>query len=279
MPFTYTEDGHILISIDFTDTTLNFVFDTGSTASYINLSHKPSKLKMSDSCMNVYRGGKKSTSEAQISEPINIKFNKNLTLKNTEFVVYNTYESMAFPIIGMNVIGKLFWHFDFANQIVTISEDPLPVPSKSQILNYNSINDNFVYCNLKINNNIFLAHFDMGCAISHIEYDSDSTAHSIVDTNMVILYLTKDYENVEMFAGKLEQKIIQYYNNRYFINFDSLYINDILLKNKAIAMYVSSNLQEVFNKRLLLSINFFKQFEQMYIDTKNKIIYLKPYTL
>ncbi|MDR3286286.1 MAG: hypothetical protein LBT27_02430 [Prevotellaceae bacterium] len=275
-PFTYGKYGHIIIPVCIADTVINFAFDTGASLSSIDIRNKPSKLKLTDSCvevsmlLNIMKKDK-----VKIAENINIKFNKTVLANNVTFTVYDTIiENIdTVNLIGMNVIKQFFWHFDFANKTVTISKSPLAIPKYSHTLSYSlSPYDSNINMS-KINDSIYILNFDTGYTLNH----EDSTKNIVADTNVIIVYIAKKYENIKAFANGLKRNDLTKYYNSYQIYFDSIKINKNWYKDKIIATYEIPVLPDFYDKKLIFTLNFFKQFEQMYIDTKEQIIYLKPY--
>jgi hypothetical protein len=279
IPFTYNEYGHILIPVKVADTVIDFVFDTGSSLSLLNYGDKPSRLSLTDSCIKVIILQKMKTYTAKISEPVNIKIN-DVKLKDDIIAVFDSIDNVLRPIMGMNSIKQFFWHFNFADKTVTISKNQLPVPKKSQGLYYTIFNEkSAANIFLRINDSVFWMILDTGYTLNHFEYDEDSTKNIVADTNMILSYMTKDEDNINTFANRLNRSAAtKYYgDNYYYIHFDSIRIHQILNEDKSVAIYIMPNLPDFYDKKLFLTLNFFKQFEQMYIDTKEQIIYLKPY--
>jgi hypothetical protein len=85
------------------------------------------------------------------------------------------------------------------------------------------------------------------------------------------------------FSQEFDKNLLQNHSkNTYKIDFDTIRINEnIHITNKSIGIYnylgrkhLNSDRNEV---SIYLTLNFFKQFEQVYMDTKEHIFYLKPY--
>jgi hypothetical protein len=258
---------------------LNFVFDTGSSLSIFTREDKPSKLQLTDSCIKIVVLSKMSIYTAKISYPVEIKFNEVLSQSNVNLAVFDTIDNSLIPVIGMNIINEFFWHFDFINKTVTISKTPLTIPEKSEKLYYFTHRKYLTPANsiVRINNSNFPIIMDTGYTIGHMEYDDDSTENIVEDTNVILSYMTQDEENIKSFAQKLGKTEIHKYYNRHQMNFDTVTINQFLNMDKSVSVYVFPELPQFYDKKLFLTLNFFKQFEQMYIDTKQSVIYLKSY--
>jgi hypothetical protein len=279
MPFSYDEFGHILIPVNIADSIINFVFDTGSSISIFTHGDKPSKLQLTDSCIKIVVLSKMSIYTAKMSYPVKIKFNEVLSQSNVSLAVFDTIDNSLPPIIGMNIINKFFWHFDFVNKTVTISKASLPVPEKSETLYYTTFEKIMAAANsvVRINNSSFPIIMDTGYTIGHMEYDRDSIENIVQDTNVILSYMTKDEENIKSFVRQLGRTEIHKYYNRHQMDFDTITINQFLNMDKSVSVYVLPELPQFYDKKLFLTLNFFKQFEQMYIDTKKHTIYLKSY--
>jgi hypothetical protein len=281
LPFTYNEYGHIIIPVTVGDTVLNFVFDTGVSLSSIGVLNKPSKLQLTDSCVEVSMlVSVMKKDKERMSAPVDITFNDLVSAKNISFAVYDTITkdiADSVNVIGMNIVNQFFWNFDFFKKLVTISTEPLVIPQNSHSLSY-FVNPHYTnFTSLKISDSSFVANLDTGFATNIIKYDADSTKIIIADTNVILTYLTKDESSVKAFAKRLNRDDADKYYHTYRINFDSISINKNWYKGKDVSIYVYSVLPESYDKKLIVTINFFKQYEQMYIDTKAQTIYLSPY--
>ena len=281
MPFSYNKYGHIIIPIKVSDTIINFVFDTGSSMSSISNEQKPSKLKLTDSCIKIIVLSMMDTCIAKISEPVKIKFNNSLSQTDAKFAVFDTINDQLFSLIGMDVIKDFFWHFDFVNKAVTISTELLSVPEKSERLYYtmfdNKTRVSSAFYMLRVNDSTFFSIMDTGYAVNHIEYDSDSTKNIVADTNVILYYMVKDEDDIGKFAKRIHKSEPKKYYSYYQMEFDTLKMNQFINTNKVIGVWSHPKLPQAYDNRLFITLNFFKQFDQMYIDPKQTVVYLSNF--
>ncbi len=112
----------IIIPVTIEGRSYSFLFDTGGGTSTISgriaaehgLKSKPSKITTYD----ISEGRKRTV---MLSEPVEIKIGgKTVT---TQFDVSDTYQNSVYDgIIGMDIIGKYNWLFDFEDKTISISD-------------------------------------------------------------------------------------------------------------------------------------------------------------
>jgi hypothetical protein len=266
----YTNAGHILIPITIENKTIDFVFDTGSSSSLINIDDTANlDLSLVGGTQKVKTLYKEI--ECSITEKKSFKINNTLSGAKTQFLMKNL------NIAGVDIINLFCWHFDFKKQKVNIYKGNVDIMFDNYIelpyywdgkymLTSLTLND-YVKCN---------AFIDLGCSITN-EYGDRACC--------VLRFFSKNSGETHKITEKLSYNLKEFKRNEILYG-DDKFITDIFIYDSLkINNYIMSNCMIILNEYYkyskndypLLTLDFFKQFEQMYIDTEHYTIYLKPY--
>jgi hypothetical protein len=157
----------------------------------------------------------------------------------------------------------------------------LSVPENSETLHYimfeHSTRVSSAACMLRVSDSAFFAIMDIGYTVNHFEYGDDSTKNIVADTNVVLSYMVKDEVDISKFAKRLHKSETKKYYSYHQIEFDTLKMNQFVHINKFSSVYSHPKLPKIYDNRLFVTLNFFKQFKQMYIDIKQTAVYLSHF--
>lgn len=167
IPFNYINK-HIFIEVVISEKKYNFLFDTGSEISAINLSiAKEVNYKLIKEIE--LSGSSIETQKTSLIELPNITIS-NLNFEKTygmlqDLTSFETVENKKIDgIIGNNLMRKAKWQIDYIKKVIRISDkaDKFAVPTGTKSIKLNNETWGLGYMNIEINNDKHKFIFDLG---------------------------------------------------------------------------------------------------------------------
>lgn len=259
-----------LIPVRIGEETYSFVFDTGSSKSFIEskLANKLN-LKIIDSTL-IFKGRDKKISYHNQTEKL--VFNIADIPMSTSF----HYITDSRNIIGMDIINKYHWMFDRSNKTFQIQEKPISIKTHSSDMvykkkyRYSSIKVPIV--DLLINDTIPIPLlFDSGYSRTH-SYKDDT----LITTTLPVINL-QYYENINDrgFFRYIynNDAVLHYISPRFFLWLDSITIDDL----PPSSFYITTDIDSIYTKVNkehgyigTLTWHFIRQFRTFYIDPEKQ---------
>lgn len=271
-------NGSLLVPIKIDSVSHWFMFDTGSGASVItdpDLDKIGLKVNRRDSALAEWkRYSKKHFS--YYTEPVSMLIFDAPLKENVKFLADTT---LGLSFIGCDVINQFYWWFDLEEFNVKISntnftidglKDWIQIPFK--IVKYKGMK-----VDLKIGSRW----------IKNFTFDTGHAKKEGIDSADVIINACfRNSREAGKFHSKLDGKLqpTSFIVDGGFVAnesrggvwsiFDSININGYDFKNCIIATFKDEGIFDESQKTITLA--FVRNFSQMYIDTSEQIIYLKP---
>lgn len=258
------------------DSTLNFVFDTGAEGSLIyDTCNLGLKTNPKDTVMMRYTFYDSLFPLAVRTYPEKVSFGDISVPRKIKFCV-SQVPLIDFNIIGSDIIQQLFWLFNFDSMKFTVSDRPIRINDLSEWIQipYKMWNNN-MYVHVIINDTINMGYyvFDSGFhkmkpgRYPHILYHIVS--HPSQSMKIGPKLMSAGFREIGVYKNGLEEN----YGGYVYI-YDSISVFGYKSDNCAVSM-IRHDLPKRIGK-YLLTLDYATQFHEMYLDTRKKIIYLKP---
>lgn len=266
-----TYQSHIYIPVKINDTILPFIFDTGATCSIISreLALKTGLSAEWTSFWKISRFSEKVRYDtiAFTNKEISIGMLKTNAIFAIEgykgyLIDDNDYKQLNFTIIGMDIIDRFYWLFNFEDNTLTISNKGITIHKlqDDQILTLSYHSDS-KSTSMDINID--------GELLQNVEFDTGFSVpfEALKKTkNIDIVFSKSDFEALTSKNYDLKAIYMPTNFGRAFI-IDSMQLNDITMQG--ILAFEHNDFSQTF-----ISVDFIRRFRMMYIDSKNKKIHL-----
>lgn len=276
LDFTFGKEiPYILIPVTIRDSTKIFIFDTGAEGSHIaDTSNLRLDINPKDSAEIIFVH-KNATYFSKRTYPEKTFLGKLSIPKKIKFCLPASGNELN--VLGSDIIHQLFWRFNFDSMKLTVSDGPLKIDNISEWIKIPYIiKGKSMYVNVVINDTI-----DMG----YYCFDTGYYKELAEEKFPIILYHLIRNSNESIKIGPKINKTgfrkvlttkdgLQKNYGGYCFVYDSIALFGHKSYNSMVLMLRSDYKKELGDNYLLLS--YVTQFHEMYLDTRKKIIYLKP---